>query len=63
MHSDPNGPQLELAGAPLSLAGYQFNYFVGGNSKPLIKTRILIAPLQKPELSKSENEPTGKDKP
>ncbi len=41
----PRG-ELELAGPPLSVAGYTFEYFLGGKEQPVRKTRLLIAPPQ-----------------
>lgn len=62
MQSEPGSPPLQMAGPPLPLAGYSFNYSVGGDPKPLRKTRILIAPLQKPVPANSEVIPTGKER-
>jgi hypothetical protein len=61
VRSDPGGPQPELAAPPLSLAGYSFNYSVGGEATPIRKTRILIAPLQKQVTSRPGNVPSGKE--
>lgn len=61
IRSEPGGPQLELAAPPLPLAGYSFNYAVGGASKPIRKTRLLIAPLQKRIPSRPESGPSRKE--
>lgn len=41
----PRG-DLEIAGPPLSVAGYTFEYFLGGKAQPVRTTRVRIAPLQ-----------------
>lgn len=61
LRSGNDGSQLELAAPPLPLAGYSFNYSVGGEGNPIRKTRILIAPLQKPATSRPESGPKGKE--
>jgi len=48
VQSEAGNPPIEMAAPPLSLAGYSFQYYVGGEPKPLRTARVLIAPLQKP---------------